>query len=368
VLPDAADADTEFAWVDFRGRWGERQKGPFNGPTGPITKDQWNAPVDWHESLRSDSVIIPGGDETSESILSTFCGIVEAGSNQFRGFQQSPARTLVILGAIALGIRLLVKRTTWSRVPAVPLRQRRKTGQMLRGAVESYWTSRGAMAGIALAYLPAAALVGIIAAIDFGLGQAVAAFLTTVMLLLAAAIISAYWHLASTADAAPLLDAARLVRSRLRSLIVTIVLAIVIVVGLAVTIVGIPWSIRQLVRYQFNVPVVITEGLSGSEALRRSSELVRGRWWRTAFTVLLFSAIAALVSSTTQLLLLLVLSGLPLWAYVAVSFAALGVVVPLVATSPILLYGDAAARVASDEPTDAPAASAIPPAAADTLS
>jgi hypothetical protein len=36
LLPDTvAGPDDPFAWLTFGGRWGERQSGPFNGPTGP---------------------------------------------------------------------------------------------------------------------------------------------------------------------------------------------------------------------------------------------------------------------------------------------------------------------------------------------
>ena len=72
--------DDEFAWVDFNGRWGERQSGSFNGPTGPQDKARWTHPVDWQDELRSDSVVVPAGDGAGGSIVDTFCGVVERGS------------------------------------------------------------------------------------------------------------------------------------------------------------------------------------------------------------------------------------------------------------------------------------------------
>lgn len=303
--------------------------------------------------MRSVSVTIPGGAEGSDTILDTFCTVVDFGSNQLRLAQQSPTRTLVILAALGFAIRLFIRRTSWSSVPAVPLRQRRRTGEMIRGAFESYWTSRGAMAGVTLAYLPAAGLVGIVAAAtDFTIGQAVAGALTTVMLGIATSLIAAFWHISSNEHDQAFIGAVQLVRTRLPELIATLLRAIVIVIGLAVTIIGIPWAIRQAVRYQFTVAVVVTEGLDGAEALARSTELVRGRWWRTAFTVVLFSALAALINSALQLAVLVVLGGAPLWIYLTASFAVLGLVVPLVATPAILLYGDAAAEQAAGRRND----------------
>ena len=140
------------------------------------------------------------------------------------------------------------------------------------------------------------------------------------MLVLATATISAFWHLADSVRDQPFLDAVHLVRRRLRAVVVTMIRATLIVVGLALTIVGLPWSIRQAVRYQFSIPVAVTEELSGAEALARSTELVRGRWWRTAVTLALFAGLALILNSVVQLGLLVVLSGLPLWVYLSISF------------------------------------------------
>ncbi len=69
---------------------------------------------------------------------------------------------------------------------------------------------------------------------------------------------------------------------------------------------------------------------------------MQGRWWRTAFTLLILFGLAALINSAIQLGLLVALGRLPLWGYVAITFLATGLMVPMVATGPILLYGDAA--------------------------
>ncbi len=353
MLPDTADAADELAWIDFAGRWGERQAGVFDGPTGPSTKTRWTDPIGWHDDLRPASVTIPGGAESNETILDTFCDVVAFGSDQLRLAQRSPVRTVVILAVVGLLARSIAARTSWSSVPATPLRRRRRTGQMIRGAFESYWTSRGAMIGVALAYLPAATVVGIVAAAtDFTAGQAVAGALTSVMVVVAAAWIAAFWHLASDDHDQAFTGAVALVVHQLPQLIATIARAAIIVIVLAATVVGVPWAIRQAVRYQFVIPVVITEHRSGADALARSSELVRARWWRTALTLALFSALAALISTATQLVLLVLSDGAPLWAYLAGSFTALGLVVPLVASPAVFLYGDAAADRADDGQAD----------------
>ncbi|MFK8025385.1 MAG: hypothetical protein AB8G26_15615 [Ilumatobacter sp.] len=345
VLPDSVEGpDDPFAWLAFTGRWGERGSGPFNGPTGPNTKDQWSRPIDWHDDLRGASVEIPGGDETNDTVLDTFCSVVNFGSDQLRQFQVSPTRTLV-LGALAfLGIRFLVAQTDWSRQPPTPLRRRRRVGQMLRGAFGAYVSSRGALAVFAGLYLPLAVIVALVGWIDsFGAAQSVAAVFTSVMAFFMTASVSAYWHLESADHDESIIEAMRLVRRRLWSLLWTTGLSAAIVVILALTVVGLPLAVRQLIRYQFIVPVVVTEELTGRAALRRSGELVEGRWWRTLFTLVVLFGVAFLINSALQLGLLVALGSLPLWTFVALTFLTTGLLVPMVSTGPALLYGDAAA-------------------------
>ena len=343
LLPDSVDdPDDPLAWLAFEGRWGERHSGPFDGPTGPMRKKRWTEPITWQDGLRDTSVVVPGGADNNSTLVTTFCDVVAFGSEQVRLAKVSPVRPLVLLGAGLLVVRWLARRTRWSGVPAIPLRQPRRTGQMIRGAVTSYWHSQGAILTVALFYVPAAIIVGAVGRfVSFPAGQTVAGFLTTVMFILSSALISAFWHLASKRRRA-VVEAPSLVWRRLPALLATLIEAAIVVVGLALTVVGIPFAIRQFVRYQFVTPVTITEGLSGREALARSSELVRGRWWWTALTLVVFGALAFALNSALQLILLFALSGVPLWAYLSLAFLVVGVVVPLLATPPILLYGDAA--------------------------
>ena len=344
VLPDSVDdADEPNSWLGFTGRWGERGSGPFNGPTGPITKPQWERPVDWHDNLRPASVEIPGGGETNGTILDTFCSVVDFGSNQLRTFQISPTRTIVLATIAFFIARFLVMRTEWTSVPPTPLRRRRRVGQMLRTSFASYVSSRGALAAIAGLYVPLAVLVAIVGwAGSFNAAQTVAGLLTAVMGVAVTALVSAYWHLESADHPRSLVEAAQLLRERSWAIVFSIGLAAAIVLVLGLTVIGIPLAIRQAVRYQFVVPVATTEGLSGRDALRRSGELVHGRWWRTAFTLLVLLGLAALINSALQLGLLVALGGLPLWGYVSITFLVTGLLVPMVSTGPILLYGDAA--------------------------
>ena len=59
----------------------------------------------------------------------------------------------------------------------------------------------------------------------------------------------------------------------------TILYALAIVL-LAITIIGIPYAIHLSVRWSFIVQVIMLERLSIRPAFSRSTELVRGQWWR----------------------------------------------------------------------------------------
>ena len=56
------------------------------------------------------------------------------------------------------------------------------------------------------------------------------------------------------------------------------------------------------IAWAFAMPVLLTEGLKGGRALRRSHELVRGRWWRTFGVIALGFILASIVSSVVQAL------------------------------------------------------------------
>jgi hypothetical protein len=54
------------------------------------------------------------------------------------------------------------------------------------------------------------------------------------------------------------------------------------------------------VAWAFALPVLLVEGLRGRQALGRSFELVRGRWWKTFGTLIVGFILAAIISSLMQ--------------------------------------------------------------------
>ena len=59
LLPPTAPTTGKFAWLSFAGLWGERVRGPYSGPTGPVEKRQWDEPVGWTDGWRSGSLAVP---------------------------------------------------------------------------------------------------------------------------------------------------------------------------------------------------------------------------------------------------------------------------------------------------------------------
>jgi hypothetical protein len=82
-------------------------------------------------------------------------------------------------------------------------------------------------------------------------------------------------------------QAYRRVLRRVRPLTRGLLTELGVVLLLTITVVGIPFAIHRFVRWSLFAEACILDDLSATESLRRSSQLVRGRWWRTfGFTAL----------------------------------------------------------------------------------
>lgn len=363
LLPDSVDnPDDPLAWLGYQGRWGERQGGANNGPTGPAGKDRWLDPLPWFEELRDQSVVIPATGGEGVSVINTFCDLVERGAHTLITFTVSPLRVVVGMLLVALAIRFLARRTTWTRVEAEPLRRRRAAGQIIRASTTTYRSTPLAFIVIGLVYLPAAVAAGAIAAIA-GLIPLVGEFLslaqpsrganlflavlagsaTNVAAFVAANAMVASYQRRGERGVAAAVEAARALSGTWRVLFGAFVRAYAVVAALVVTVIGIPWAIRQLVRYQLVAQAIVHDGVDAKGSLRRSSELVRGRWLHTAFVVAALNGVVAVIAMTVSLLLLLTVTSIPIWLFSTLVSLVYVFVVPLAAIAMNLLYGDAVA-------------------------
>ena len=75
VVPDTpVPRDSPFAWLNFQGRWGQRQPSVNNGPLGPANADRevWTHPITWSEGLRTSSLAVRGGHALGLSVTESF--------------------------------------------------------------------------------------------------------------------------------------------------------------------------------------------------------------------------------------------------------------------------------------------------------
>jgi hypothetical protein len=375
LLPDdVSGSDDPFAWLAFGGRWGERQNGPFNGPTGPQDKERWTHPVDWHDSLRSDSVVVPAGDSQADVIINSFCDIVEAGSGSLIALKTSPLRLFVSLLVVLLVAKWLVGRTVWTVGSAVPMIRRRRAGEIIRTAAGAYRRRARVLITIGLVYIPTSIVVGLLASafgfipiihhltdLAAGAGEtslAIAFLAGSIANLLAYvavnAMVASYYQLLGDGKDASGAEAVRRAWSHAGDLALGFLRSLMIVLLLSATVIGIPFAIWYLVRVQFMAQAVVTEDLDGRRGLARSAELVTGRWWHTALMVALFNLLVVLSGGVVGLLLLVLVAGIPLWLFSGLITLVYALIVPLAAVALTLLFGDAVAEsqglVADDDP------------------
>ena len=356
-VDDPADP---LAWTTFSGRWGERHAGPFNGPDGPYQKDRFYRPMNWQDRLRDSSVIVPSGDTQADVLVQGFCGAVEWGSNQLLQFKLSPVRgvvTLAIVGAIALAI---IRSTSWKVVPPLPVVRPRRAGQIVRGSFRAFGRAPVAFSAIGLSAIPLAFIGGAIAAIvsrlpllgsitdlfdsgDFAplLMSLLVGSLTNVLTLVVVTAAASWTMGELSAGRRPTVgQVARAVADHGIQLTQACGRAALVVIGLFVTVVGIPFSIRQFVRYQFLPQTIMLEGADGHTALRRSTALVKSRWWHTAVVIAVIDFVIAIGFTAIGLVALILLRP-PFWLLTVVMGAASMLVFPLAAIATTLLYGDA---------------------------
>jgi hypothetical protein len=143
LLPETAPEEGAFQWLSYRGRWGEREKGFNNGPTGPVTKTVWREPFAWMAKQRSTSPRFPGGSVVGGSVTGAFCGAVTTVTDFTHLATKSRPAAIAILVAIVLLLVGIVLATRWGPVDLGELRARRAFGQLLRTARRLYqrhWT------------------------------------------------------------------------------------------------------------------------------------------------------------------------------------------------------------------------------------
>jgi hypothetical protein len=152
------------------------------------------------------------------------------------------------------------------------------------------------------------------------------------------------------------LSAFRKALPKLPSLLGAVVAATVVVVAVYLTAIGAVLAIWLMIRWALLAQVVAFEDQRGLRSLRRSAELVRGRWWRVASLTLFVSVVGLLLGPLIGTLLLFATDAS--FDFVnLVSGLVYAIALPFVAIASTYLYFDLLER---DRPEAEPAPAEAP--------
>jgi hypothetical protein len=362
LLPETASEQGPFKWLSYKGRWGEKEKGFNNGPTGPITKTVWREPFAWMAQQRTTSPHLPGGSIAGPQITGVFCGAVASASDFIN--LEAKSRTLAIGTLVALGIliALFVGFTRWGPVDLTELRARRAFGQLVRAARQLYGRHWRVLLPIALAGLVIVAATNLLASVlgtnsgadqaagrsgvNLALGDLVSSFAYPVALAVVAAIVVIFVRLLAESQPAGFRACWRGMRKRFWKIVGALLLATLGISLMAITVIGLPFAIWKLVGWSFAGQEVLFTDKSIREALRGSSELVRGRWWRAVRVVVFL--VALLFIAGPVLTLGLIFTPLPFLLINLLGALIFSLLLPYVVIAQTLLYFDLQARAETE--------------------
>jgi hypothetical protein len=358
LMPETAPQSGPFEWLTYDGRWGEREKGFNNGPTGPQTKTVWREPFAWMAEQRTSSPRLPAGSIAGPQITGAFCGAVASASDLINLEAKSkPAAIATIAVAVALLI-LLVCLTRWRPVDLTELRAKRAFGQLIRAARQLYGRHWTVLVPVALAGLAIVGATNLLArllagnqSVDHAAGRSganlaladlVESIARPIAMAVVAAIVIVFVRQLVAGEGAGFRAAWRGMSKRFWRVVGAQLLATLGVALLALTVVGIPFALWKLVGWAFAQQEVLFTDKSIRESLRGSSELVRGRWWR-AVRVVVFLTVLSLVTGPV-FTLALIFTPLPFLAINLLGALIFALMIPYVALGETLLYFDLQAR------------------------
>ena len=371
IPSDPGAATSAYPWIAFEGRWGELQKAFFNGPTGPNMKDQWRHPIEWSRDWRDQGYAVPTGGILGTGATDLFCSGVAKGSKGLVLLLRSPTMTLLLVGALLALIVFAAVRATWTPVAPLRIARRRSWGQIISASGRMYVHRARLFLGVGLLVFPfvivitflqwlvfqAVDLIGVVTGQGAGVFAMLALLIGTTLTLLVLGLVQAATAcaLVEIDEGRPVGAAAayRLALRRLRPLLRTIALFVAMWVALTLTTFLIPVALWLAVRWCLLAPVVELEGRGGIGALRRSADLVRGRWTRVGSLVGV-SAGVALVAGPLLGVALIFLTEMPFALLNIVAGVVYALALPYVALVTLYVYFDARAR-GELEPVERPA-------------
>ncbi len=366
LIPAVVEPESEFAWLLYEGRWGEKQPGSFNGPRGPGFNSRWEEPFDQMDRWRPFSIVVPGSDALGPNMADAFCTITGAGSSLLLELMVRPWLSYPIAGGLLVALGYFIK-------TSMPLMMR---------AVSIYRNNMRLFLGIGLVSIPIGIMFNGLQAFFIGrqplkfivdwLNDTGGARLTAVMtiggiqqlamlMIVTPALVYAVQQvLHGNRMIAP--EAYVGILDRARDISIAFVIFVAVIGLLLATAIGFPIAIWLAVKWHFFVQILVFDRTTRpTAALRQSFRIVRGSWIRTALALIVFDLIAVLPG-------ILVGFGLLTIGRTAVGFAngmsslLYAVLMPLSTIAVTLLFLDrqdqATKRDAEEDPEKAPSAEA----------
>jgi hypothetical protein len=370
VMPNTpVPSDSRFAWLNFAGRWGQRQPGINNGPLGPASgedREAWTHPITWSEGLRAHSLTVPGGRVLGLSVTSFFCGAVDHAAIVMNWGLVHPAPFFGLFGLVVLSGVGTARWTRWRPSNTRPIRHARGGGQILRAAQHLYLENPRTFIGIGAIFIPVSVAAGAVQWVLFhltglagfvGLEGAQGAGTAALALLVgdlggafaAAAVTGAVSAALAETDAGRDVNALRaytLAGRHARGLGGATAVQFVLVPLLVLSVIGIPLAVYYFVRTSLFAQACVLEDQSVLGSLRASARLTRHHWWRTfGFTALI--DVIAILSGPSLGVLMLLLTARSLTFIDITGSIVYALVVPYAAIALTLYYFDLQARPAS---------------------
>lgn len=309
LLPERVDPHGPFAWLLFPGRWGQRQPWEYNGPTGPPSKQQWDRPLSWVANLGTGSLALPDAPTLGPSPTGAFCAVTAAGSQVLMFGIVHPAVVAVELIVLLVVLLLLWRSVRGLLGPTLALYRQYWRVFMPLGlllvplGLASYLigllvTATPPVAGM-LDWLDHDPGLRLAIALVAGGPQGLAALILVIPAITRAVVVS------EEGETLSLGRAFRPAPGELRYMVAALLRATVVIAPLALSVIGLPWALRQSVRWGFWGQAVVAGGArSGKQALALSATTVDGRWWQAIGVGTAFSLIAAAPGPLVGILLL----------------------------------------------------------------
>ncbi|HET6743348.1 MAG TPA: hypothetical protein VFH76_30615 [Kribbella sp.] len=358
-----ADYLAGYPWLGFEGRWGERQRSFFDGPTGPNMKASWTTPIQDAESTwRDDSTTVPAGALLGPSSTNVFCAAVGTGSNLLRETLDRTWLLGLLLAALVAVVWFAASRTRWTDADPLPARRPRAWGQAVRSAIRLFRRQPRLFGGFAAALAVLSLITVSLARLEAarrdaptdlgaptedatGFWASILALVVTLLtiatyVVLLAVVMRTLEQLdrGAPVTAAGVLRDVVTIRAPLARAAIQYVVALFV---LTIFVATIPLAIYYAVSRAFVVQVLVAEQCSGGTALRRSRRLVARRWWRTAVPLALVVGLGLAVGPIAGIILLLATDWSPTLINV-VSSILFALAMPIAAAAVAYLYFDRA--------------------------